>query len=239
MNILITGGASGLGEAITLKLASDSSNKVFFTYFKSLEKATEIETKFSNTRAVACDFEDEQSVTNLLTIFEKENIQVLVNNAFTGLSANYFHKTDANYFLNSFSKNILPVIKVTQQAILHFRKQKFGKIVTILSSYIINKPPLGMSEYVASKNYLLSLSKSWATENAKFNISANCISPSMMLTNLTSDTDERIVEEMQNAHPLKKLITPVEVAESINYLINSSQQINGTNMIMNAAADIV
>ena len=37
-NILITGGASGLGEAITLKLASDSSNKVFFTYFKSLEK---------------------------------------------------------------------------------------------------------------------------------------------------------------------------------------------------------
>ena len=96
-----------------------------------------------------------------------------------------------------------------------------------------------MSEYVASKNYLLSLSKSWATENAKFNISANCISPSMMLTNLTSDTDERIVEEMQNAHPLKKLITPVEVAESINYLINASQQINGTNMIMNAAADIV
>jgi 3-oxoacyl-[acyl-carrier protein] reductase len=239
MNILITGGASGLGEAITLKLASDSANKVFFTYFKSKKRAGEIESKFSNTKAIACDFEDEQSVTNLLSIFEKENIQVLVNNAFTGLSANYFHKTDANYFLDNFSRNILPVIKVTQQAILHFRKQKFGKIVTVLSSYIINKPPIGMSEYVASKNYLLSLSKSWATENVKFNIVSNCISPSTMLTNLTSETDERIIEEMQNAHPLKKLITPVEVADSINYLINASQQINGTNMILNAAADLM
>jgi len=43
MNILITGGASGLGEAITKQLASISSNNVYFTYSKSADQARSIE----------------------------------------------------------------------------------------------------------------------------------------------------------------------------------------------------
>ena len=156
MNILITGGASGLGESITRELAKDQNNKIYFTFYNSIEKATEIETQFSNSKGIRCDFSDDSSVQELLSIIEKYNIQVLVNNAFTGLQTNYFHKTEPDYFLNNFKNNILPVIKITQSAILHFRKQKFGKIITILSSYIINKPPMGLSEYVAEKNYLLS-----------------------------------------------------------------------------------
>lgn len=238
MNILITGGASGLGESITRVLAKDQNNRVFFTYYKSIEKAKEIESEFSNAKGINCNFRDDASVNALLTDIEKFNIQILVNNAFTGLQTNYFHKTDPDYFLSNFKNNILPVIKLTQAAILHFRKQKFGKIITILSSYIINKPPMGLSEYVAEKNYLLSLSKSWAIENSKFNITSNSISPSMMQTELTADTDERVIEEMVNNHPLKKLLSTEEVAQAVNYFINATQQINGTNLIINAASDI-
>ena len=239
MNILITGGASGLGESITRELAKDQNNKIYFTFYNSIEKATEIETQFSNSKGIRCDFSDDSSVQELLSIIEKYNIQVLVNNAFTGLQTNYFHKTEPDYFLNNFKNNILPVIKITQSAILHFRKQKFGKIITILSSYIINKPPMGLSEYVAEKNYLLSLSKSWAIENAKFNITSNSISPSMMQTELTANTDERVIEEMINSHPLKKILSTAEVAQAVNYFANATQQINGTNLIINAASDII
>ena len=42
MNILVTGGAKGLGEAITVKLASEESNKVYFTYNSSCDRAQEI-----------------------------------------------------------------------------------------------------------------------------------------------------------------------------------------------------
>lgn len=239
MNILVTGGASGLGEAITRYLAKVQSDKVYFTFHHSGDQAKKIEAEFTNTEAIHCNFEDEASMQSLLEKFASLNIDVLINNAFTGLQTNHFHKIDPSFFAENFNKNIIPVIKLVQKALLHFRKKKFGKIITILSSYIINTPPAGLSEYVAQKNYLLSLSKSWAVENARFNVTSNCISPSFMQTNLTATTDERIVETMIENHPLKKLLSPGEVAEAVQYLVNASQQTNGVNLVINAAADII
>lgn len=237
MNILVTGGASGLGEAITSRLV-EQGHQVYFTYRNSAEKAKALEEKFSNAKGIHCDFKDAASVNALLEKVDQLNLQALINNALGGLETNYFHKLDADHFSESYTTNILPVIRLTQKCILHFRKQKAGKIITILSSYIINKPPIGMSMYVAEKNYLLSLSASWATENAKFGITSNCISPSMMQTQLTAGTDERVIEEMITQHPLKRLLSPDEVADSVLYLINASAHINGTNLVINSAADI-
>lgn len=238
MNILITGGASGLGKAITQKLASDPGNKVIFTYNRSESAAKELELHYKNCKGVHCDFHNNSSIENLFSLIESENLDVLINNAFTGLQTNYFHKLEPEHFVSNFERNVLPVIRITSACILQFRKKKFGKIITILSSYIVNKPPIGLSEYVAEKNYLHSLSKSWAVENSKFNISSNCISPSFMLTDLTAQTDERILEEMIGSHPLKRILTPDEVADAAEYLVRASQHVNGTNLIINAAGDI-
>jgi 3-oxoacyl-[acyl-carrier protein] reductase len=238
MNILVTGGASGLGESITKALAKNDNDRIYFTYNRSIANAEAIEKEFPNTKGFPCNFEDPQSVEQLLEKMDQFNLQILINNAMTGFEKNHFHKLSSDSFSAGFQKNILPVIQLTQKAILIFRKQKFGKIITVLSSAIINKPPIGWSEYVAQKNYLLSLSKSWAVENAKFNIVSNCVSPSFMKTALTSDTDERIVEELQKNHPLKSLLSTVEVAESIAFLAHAPQHINGTNSVLNAAEDI-
>jgi NAD(P)-dependent dehydrogenase (short-subunit alcohol dehydrogenase family) len=135
--------------------------------------------------------------------------------------------------------NVLPLIRITQELISQFRKKRFGKIITVLTSSIANKPPAGYSEYVAAKSYIASLSKSWANENASFNITSNCISPSFMQTAFTDDTDVRVVEEMINSHPLKRILTTDEVADSVLFLVNSTQQINGINLLMNAANDII
>ncbi|MDX2171910.1 MAG: SDR family oxidoreductase [Bacteroidota bacterium] len=237
MNILVTGGASGLGAAITKQLAMVTSNKVYFTYNKSADLARAIEIQFSNTKAIHCNFEDASSVFSLLSSFEKFDINVLINNALTGLQTTHFHKIESSYFVQSFMKNVLPVIQITQSALLYFRKKKSGKVITILSSYILDKPPIGLSAYVAEKNYLLSLCKSWATENVKFNISSIAISPSFMQTALTADTDERVIEEMINVHPDKKLLNPQDVAIMVQRLLDKTE-INGTNLIINSASDI-
>ena len=47
MNVLITGGASGLGAAITRILAADAANKIYFTYCSSSEAAKQLEEEFS------------------------------------------------------------------------------------------------------------------------------------------------------------------------------------------------
>jgi len=238
MNILITGGASGLGRAITSALAINKDNLVYFTYCNSKQEAINLEQEFSNVKGIHCDFTNDESILSLLAEMEKMQLQVLINNAMQGLYKVHFHKMKTNDFLSSFNTNVLQVVKISQKAIEMFRKVKFGKIITVLSSAIINKPPIGWSTYVAEKNYLLSLSKSIATENVSFNITSNCISPSFMLTDLNKDVDERILEDMESKHPLKKFLTINETAESIVFLVAANQQINGINMIINAGSDL-
>jgi NAD(P)-dependent dehydrogenase (short-subunit alcohol dehydrogenase family) len=237
--VLVTGGASGLGEAITRTLVSRADTFVYFTYNKSADNAKTLESSFANCSAIHCDFSDLSDVDALCQSIEALDIRALVNNATTGFEVNHFHKLKSKYFVDNFTLNVLPTIMITQASIKFFRKVKFGKIITVLSSAIIDKPPVGWSEYTAAKAYLGSLSKSWSTENSAFNITSNCISPAFMQTPLTAATDERMIADMITKHPLKSLLGVQEVAEAVAFFLDATQHINGTNLIINAGQHVI
>jgi 3-oxoacyl-[acyl-carrier protein] reductase len=239
MKILVTGGASGLGGAITANLAADRDVRLVITYSRSAAAAQQLANEFSNVRAVKCDFQHPGDLDQLMAVIEEENIDVLVNNAFTGLRKEHFLKTEPEYYLGSFESNVLPTIRITQKAVGVFRKKGSGKIITVLSSFILNRPPVGLSAYVAEKNYLFSLAKSWAVENARFNITSNMVSPAFMLTDLNKDTDERILEDLRSRSPLKKFLTPEETAAAVRFLVYGSPQINGHNIVINQAENLL
>lgn len=239
MTILITGGSSGLGEAITRSCCRVfTGDRIFFTYNSSSEKAKKIEADYPNAQSVQCDFRNEESISFICNFITENNVDTLVNNAFTGLRQEYFHKTESGFFSESFNDNVAPVLKITQSFISEARKKKSGKIITILSSYVSNIPPLGLSLYVAEKNYLLAMHRSWAVENAKFKITSNCISPGFMLTPLNTRTDDRILETMISQHPLKALLEPSIVADTVIMLIESNVYLNGQNIFVNSALSV-
>ena len=239
MNILITGGASGLGEAITHRLVANPDDTVWFTYHSSSEAAARIANSFPNARAINCNFRDQAQTERLLQQMETMDLDALVNNAIpVRIAKNHFHKLDLATFQDGFSSSILPVIAIAQRAIGVFRRKRRGRIVTILSSSLIGRPPAGYSEYASAKAYIHMLAKSWAAENATFGITSNCISPGFMSTRLTNDTDERLVETMITSHPLKRLLTPAEVAEAVAFFLRCSPHVNGNNLIMNAAVEM-
>lgn len=236
MEILVTGGASGLGLAITNKLVTTLADaKIYVTYSASKTTAVALSQKYSNVEAIKVDFKKEDDVESLCNFLKQKNVDVIVNNALSGLNKNYFHKTEPLIFTESFKNNVLPVLKITQAFILNARKRKSGKIITVLSSAILNNPPLGMSVYLAEKNYLLAVHKSWAVENAAFNITSNCVSPGFMNTKLNEQTDSRIIDDLVLSHPLKKLLTINEVADSVIFLINASNQLNMQNIVINSS----
>lgn len=237
MKILVTGGASGLGKAIAV-LLSNNGHEVVVTYYQS-KKAADKLLEHYQINAIQCDFHEATSVQALQSFIGEFQPDVLVNNALTGIQKQHFHKMKSDSFLTSFQQNVLPVLTITQAAIKVFRKKKFGKIINILSSVVINKPPIGWSTYAANKSYLLSMNKSWASDYIKFNISSNAISPGFMQTDLNKDTDERILENMIAAHPLKALLNPEEVAKAVNYFVDAAQHVNGTNLIINAAENVI
>ena len=51
--------------------------------------------------------------------------------------------------------------------------------------------------------------------------------------------DERVVEMATEAHPLHKLLTVEEVADSVQFLCNATSQINGINIVINSGVNIL
>lgn len=238
-SFLITGGASGLGRSITEKLAQNKDNMVYITFFKSKESSVKLEQTYPNVKGIFCDFTDFGSYEELGSKVSEMEIDVLVNNATSEFNRNHFHKISYEDFSLGFNSNILPIITLTSSILKYFRKKKSGRIITILSSVLVEKPIIGWSMYTAEKAYLHSLVKTWAVENASFNITSNAISPSLMKTGLTSTFDERVIEQLESVHPLKSLLTTDEVAEAVDFLAFCSRQINGSNLIINAATDVI
>ena len=234
MNILITGGASGLGKSITETLAKAFPEaKVFFTYNSSVELANAIEKRLKNTAALKLNFKEKQSVDEFAEKLLSLDIDILIHNAITGLIRNHFHKVETEIFTEGFQENVYPVLKLSRAFIKSARIKKSGKLITILSSAIIGMPPTGMAGYIAEKNYLLSMSKSWASENAQFNIQSNCISPNFMDTPLNRGTDTRVKEEIVKSQPLKKLLTVEEVADTVKFLVTAPTHLTGQNIFLN------
>jgi 3-oxoacyl-[acyl-carrier protein] reductase len=235
MNILITGGASGLGRAITLAtVRAFPDANVYFTFHASGQAAAALEKENKNSKGIKCDFRKDNEVHALCQFIDQQEIDVLVNNAFTGLQTVHFHKTNNVMISESFGADILPTLDITRAFIHKARERKSGKIITILTSALSSQPPTGWSIYLANKAYLMAMHRSWATENRMFNITSNCISPDFMATPLHKDMDERVLENMIKSHPLKKLLTPGEVADLVVYLCKASSHLNGQNIVMNA-----
>eukprot|EP01037_Dinobryon_pediforme_P008328 gene8328-8414_t len=152
--------------------------------------ARKIEAEHPNTHGIRCNFKVREDVDLLIKKMDDLKPDVLINNAYSGaFMKSYFHKTGTSEFLE---------------------KKKSGKILTVLTSALINVPPLGTAAYVANKAYLSQMSKVWATENAKHNITSNTVSPSFMLTGFTAETDQRVVEQLSENHPLKTILTTQE-----------------------------
>ncbi len=236
MNFLITGGASGLGSFITRSTARKYPDaQIYFTYFSSNAEKESLEKEFENVHGIRCDFNKAEDVESVAALITDQQVDVLVNNALTGISMKHFHKTPEEEIIEAFRKDVLPVLHITKSFLAAARKKKSGKIITVLSAYLDKMPPSGLSVYVANKQYLLSMHRSWASENKIFGITSNCISPEFMLTPLNAEVDERVIEGMIAAHPLKKLLGPADVAEAVLFLYGASVHLNGQNIVINSA----
>lgn len=164
---------------------------------------------------------------------------------------NYFHRnpeTDVvviftNYNYNSFVHkytdsedelkkqidiNILGVTKCISNALKYMRNRGYGRII-LASSVTVDRNVMGTSVYAASKAYYENLVKTISLENASKGITANCIQLGYMDGGLTYTLPEDFIKETIDKIPSKRLGTPLEIANTIKFLIET-EYVNGTTI---------
>jgi NAD(P)-dependent dehydrogenase (short-subunit alcohol dehydrogenase family) len=229
--ILITGGSSGLGAEFVTQL-SQGSDFIYFTYSHPAAAFPKAE----QVSALHCDQRQEGSVVACVSSILQEHgrIDVLINNACPSFLPCDFLDTDWSMFQNLLDVNVRGSYWFMREAAKVMKQQGGGRIINILSSYVINVPPEKLSFYVTAKYALEGLSKAAAAELGKYGITVNMISPGLMKTQLTDYLPERYLEAYSQKHPMKRMTTTQDVAAVLQFLSSDSARfLNGVNIPVN------
>lgn len=178
--ILITGASSGFGLLLATQLHKSGYNVV-----GTSRNPSKIKVPF---KMLALDIADDNSIQT----FEKElfkhikQLDVLINNAGYYLSG-FVEETTIEEGKQQFETNFWGTVKVTKALLPAFRKQRFGKIITVSSIMGLLNFPSG-SYYGASKHALEGFFKSLRFELNEFNIKVAMVEPMAFKTNVFSSS---------------------------------------------------
>ncbi len=232
--ILVTGGSRGLGEKIIERLSSNGINKVYYTY--SGEASSGPVSQQNNVTAVKCDQRDEARIKGCVSeILSREGrLDVLVNNACSSFMPCDFFTSNWDMFQDLIDVNLRGSYLFANEAAKAMKLQGEGRIVNILSAFVLNVPPEKISHYITVKYALLGLSKALAAELCKFGITVNMVSPGLMRTSLSSYLPPKYMEVAAAKNPMKRLTTTEDAAKAVEFLISENAQfLNGVNIPVN------
>jgi NAD(P)-dependent dehydrogenase (short-subunit alcohol dehydrogenase family) len=237
---VVTGAGGGIGAAIVSALvAADIKVSLMGRRRESLDKVLDDIDRPQRAQAVTCDVGCRDSVDSAISSVTKNfgPINLLVNCAGMAKTKPFHRMTNADWN-DSIDVNLNGVFNCTSAVINSMRDQRFGRIVNIASTSAL-KGYAYVSAYCASKHAVLGLTRALALETATKGITVNAICPGYTDTSIITDSvkviaektgrsTEQALQEFTKTNPQQRLITPVEVANTVLWLCDEhSQSITG------------
>ncbi len=220
--VLVTGGSRGIGKCIAENLAKDGFN-VVLNYNKSEKQAKQIQKELSeqgiNIEIYKADVSKREDVKKLVkfTLNKFKNIDILINNA--GIAKlqmfNDITDEDWNEMLNT---NLNSVFYTTQEVLPNMIHNKNGCIINISSIWGVVGAACEVA-YSVSKAGINGMTKSLAKELGLSNIRVNAIAPGVIDTEMNSNLDNAIKEQIKNDTPLNKIGHPIDIYRCVKWLI--------------------
>jgi acetoacetyl-CoA reductase len=214
---LVTGGTRGIGRAITERLKADGFNVAAgYSGNDEAAQATAQELGITVVKGNVGRFEDAQRAVQEVEA-QLGPIEVLVNNA--GITRDgFFHKMTPEQWTQVISVNMDSLFNMTRQVIEGMRERSFGRIVNI-SSVNGQKGQVGQTNYSAAKAGMIGFTKALAQENAKKNITVNCVAPGYIATEMMSSIPENVMQGIVSGIPVGRLGEAEEIAACVAFLV--------------------
>jgi L-fucose dehydrogenase len=226
--VLITGGAKGIGAAITRTIAQEGAIPVIIDRDREAAEKLHASLRQSHGDSYLVVAELNTAETCLAaveqTLKQLGRIDALVNNAGVNDSVG-LEKGSPDQFVASLHRNLLHYYNMAHYALPHL-KRTAGSIVSISSKTAVTGQG-GTSGYVASKGAILAMTREWAVELLPYGIRVNAVVPAEVMTplyhqwlNTFSNPEEKLKTIVARIPLGKRMTTSEEIAAMVVFLIS-------------------
>jgi len=213
---VVTGAARGIGRAIVLELLKQG--RIVAGLDINAEQIRELESVVKQagfTVVTKCvDITNTDEFTEVLESLADEygGIGILVNNAGITRDGLIMRMSDED-FDKVIDVNLRAAFIAIRTVVKSMVRNKFGRIISLSSvSGVIGNP--GQGNYAASKAGLIGLTKTVARELAKKNITANCIAPGFIVSEMTDKLPQPVKDAAKQMIPLRRFGSVEDVANA-------------------------
>jgi 3-oxoacyl-[acyl-carrier protein] reductase len=218
---VVTGGSRGIGRAVVLRLAQQGAD-VCFSYRDKSAAAEEVVAEVAGmgrkAMSVQADVSQPESAEELikaaLDAFGK--VDILVNNA--GVTRDdLIMRMSVETWRLVLETNLFGAFYTLKAVTRPMLRAKGGRIIN-MTSVSGQAGQEGQANYSSAKAGLIGLTKAAARELASRNITVNAVAPGFVLTELTQDLPERLLEMARERTPLGRFGTPEDIANAVCFL---------------------
>jgi 3-oxoacyl-[acyl-carrier protein] reductase/(S)-1-phenylethanol dehydrogenase len=216
---VVTGGASGIGQAYARRLAEEGADVAIADLLPAGDTKWLVEKAGRRCFVQQCDVSREADVQAFAEAVTGHlgAASILVNNAgiypmsaFLDMTAEEWHRV--------LTVNLDSVFYMCQAFVPGMKANGWGRIVNIASGTVI-RPPEGMAHYVASKGAIIGLSRALAVELGKHGIVVNCIAPGLTATQTVLNSPQgEWLEARAGGRAIKRVEQPNDLAGPLIYL---------------------
>ena len=220
---IVTGGARGIGRAISLRLASEGARIAIVDIMLDVAEATarEFADQGFEARAYAANVAkpEDADATVKKVIADFGRIDILVNNAGITKDNLIMRMSEAEWDA-VIAVNLKGTFNFTKAAVTPMARQRSGKIVNI-ASVVGRMGNAGQANYSASKAGVIALTKSTAKEFGSRNIQVNAVAPGFIETEMTAKLPQSVRDTFMMVIPAKRPGKPEDVANVVFFLCSS------------------
>ncbi len=217
---IITGGAGGIGKATCLKFLQEGAKVIIWDVAE--KKASETVTEFAQLgyeidfiKVDTTSFENVQQAAQQVAD-KYGRIDILVNNAGVTRDATLKNMTDEQWDL-VINVNLKGVFNCAKAVMPFMVLNNYGRIVNA-ASVVALYGNFGQTNYVATKAGVIGMTKTWARELGRKNITVNAIAPGFIATEMMLTIPENVLQGFKDKTPLGRLGEPSEVANVYAFL---------------------
>ena len=232
---IVTGGGSGIGRGICLRLAEDGAAVVVadLDLDAANRVAAEIEDQNGRATGVQVDVRKQDSVQAMVdaTVETYGGIDILVNNAGVGKIIPFFETTEADWDL-MFDVNCKGVLFCSQAVAKQMIEQGRGGKIVNLASQAGRRGEALVLAYCASKAAVISMTQSTALALAEHKINVNAVAPGIVDTPFWEQVDKQFAKLLNMeigepkrtftaSIPLGRIEQPADVAGAVAFLVSA------------------